>query len=65
MKSWAPTALAARLGDPDLRVLDASWYLPDHHRDLSAEYLEAHIPGAVPFDIDAVADTGVVPSVTS
>ncbi len=49
--------LAARLGDPEIRVLDASWYLPDHHRDSAAEYLEAHIPGAVPFDIDAVADT--------
>jgi thiosulfate/3-mercaptopyruvate sulfurtransferase len=50
--------LAARLGDPDVRVLDASWYLPDHNRDPAAEYLAAHIPGAVPFDIDAVADTG-------
>ena len=49
--------LAARLGDPEIRVLDASWYLPDHHRDPAAEYLDAHIPGAVPFDIDAVADT--------
>lgn len=49
--------LAARLGDPEIRVLDASWYLPDHHRDPAAEYQVAHIPGAVPFDIDAVADT--------
>ncbi len=48
--------LAARLGDPDVRVLDASWYLPDHDRDPAAEYLEAHIPGALRFDIDAVAD---------
>ena len=50
------TALAARLGDPDVRVLDASWYLPDHNWDQEAEYLAAHIPGAVPFDIDTVAD---------
>ncbi len=49
--------LAARLGDPEIRILDASWYRPDHHRDPAAEYLEGHIPGAVPFDIDAVADT--------
>jgi thiosulfate/3-mercaptopyruvate sulfurtransferase len=51
-------ALAARSGDPDVRVLDASWYLPDHNRDPAAEYLAAHIPGAVRFDIDTVADTG-------
>lgn len=51
------TELADRLGDPALRVLDASWYLPDQNRDAAAEYLAAHIPGALPIDIDAVADT--------
>lgn len=49
--------LAARLGDEGLSILDASWYLPDQNRDPAQEYLEAHIPGAVPFDIDTIADT--------
>jgi thiosulfate/3-mercaptopyruvate sulfurtransferase len=49
--------LADRLEDPGLSVLDASWYLPDQNRDPHAEFAAAHIPGAVPFDIDAIADT--------
>lgn len=49
--------LAARLGDDGLAVLDASWYLPDQNRDPVREYQIAHVPGAVPFDIDTIADT--------
>jgi len=49
--------LADHLKDPDLRVLDASWYLPDMGRDARAEYDAGHIPGARYFDIDDVADT--------
>ena len=48
--------LAAHLKDPDLRVLDASWYLPDAGRDAKAEYDAAHIPGARFFDIDEISD---------
>ena len=48
--------LAAHLADPDLRVLDASWYLPDMGRDARAEYGAAHIPGARFFDIDEISD---------
>lgn len=48
--------LAAHLKDPDLRVLDASWYLPDMKRDAKAEYDAAHIPGARFFDIDEISD---------
>lgn len=48
--------LAAHLNDPDLRVLDASWYLPSQGRDAKAEYNAAHIPGARFFDIDEIAD---------
>ncbi|MBL4929560.1 3-mercaptopyruvate sulfurtransferase [Fuscibacter oryzae] len=48
--------LAAHLKDPDLRLLDASWYLPDAGRDARAEYQAAHIPGARFFDIDEIAD---------
>lgn len=50
--------LAAHLNAPDLVVVDASWYLPQMNRDARAEYLEGHIPGAVFFDIDEIADTG-------
>ncbi len=49
--------LAAHLRDPDLRVLDASWYLPDAGRDPAAEYQAAHIPGARFFDIDEISDS--------
>jgi thiosulfate/3-mercaptopyruvate sulfurtransferase len=48
--------LAARLDDPSLRIIDASWYLPSMDRDGRAEYQIAHIPGAVFVDIDAVSD---------
>ncbi|MCI2395486.1 3-mercaptopyruvate sulfurtransferase [Aliiroseovarius sediminis] len=48
--------LAKHLNDPDLRILDASWYLPDMNRDPRAEYSTAHIPGARYFDIDEIAD---------
>ena len=48
--------LARHLKDPDLRVLDASWYLPDMGRDAKAEYAAAHIPGARFFDIDEITD---------
>lgn len=48
--------LAAHLRDPDLRVLDASWFLPGSGRDARAEYAAAHIPGARFFDIDEIAD---------
>ncbi|WP_027257449.1 MULTISPECIES: 3-mercaptopyruvate sulfurtransferase [Leisingera] len=48
--------LAAHLKDPDLRVLDASWYLPQENRDPKAEYGAAHIPGARFFDIDDISD---------
>jgi thiosulfate/3-mercaptopyruvate sulfurtransferase len=49
--------LAERLGDPDLRVLDATWYMPHLRRDARAEFEAAHIAGSVFFDIDAIADS--------
>ena len=49
--------LASRLGAPDVRVVDASWHLPGADRDAKREYGECHIPGAVFFDIDEIADT--------
>jgi thiosulfate/3-mercaptopyruvate sulfurtransferase len=49
--------LAQHLGAPDLRIVDASWYLPAMNRNGKAEYAERHIPGAVFFDIDEISDT--------
>ena len=48
--------LAAHLGEADLRVVDGSWHMPQAKRDPAREYTEAHLPGAVFFDIDGIAD---------
>jgi thiosulfate/3-mercaptopyruvate sulfurtransferase len=57
-KTLVSTAwLAAHRSDPDLRVIDASWYLPDAGRDAKAEYKASHIPGARFFDIDEITDS--------
>ncbi|WP_120631646.1 3-mercaptopyruvate sulfurtransferase [Ruegeria sp. EL01] len=48
--------LAAHMKDPDLRILDGSWYLPQQQRDAKAEYDAGHIPGARFFDIDDISD---------
>jgi thiosulfate/3-mercaptopyruvate sulfurtransferase len=49
--------LAERLTAPDIRILDASYYLPGDKRNARAEYEKAHIPGARFFDIDEIADS--------
>src|SRR5215831_14917847 len=48
--------LAAHLDDPQVRVLDATFKLPGILPLPKDDYLKAHIPGAVFFDVDAVAD---------
>lgn len=48
--------LAGELGAPDLRVIDATAFLPGSGRDARAEYRAEHIPGAVFLDLDEVAD---------
>jgi len=48
--------LAEHLGAPDVRIADASWYLPQAGRDAKAEYRAAHIPGAAFFDINELSD---------
>jgi len=48
--------LASTLESPDIRVVDASWYLPADGRDPRAEFVASRIPGAQFFDIDTVAD---------
>ncbi|MGO4872415.1 MAG: 3-mercaptopyruvate sulfurtransferase [Roseiarcus sp.] len=49
--------LAAHLGAPGLGIIDASWHLPPTGRYGPAEFRVEHIPGAVFFDIDVIADT--------
>ena len=48
--------LADHLRDPKVVVVDATYFLPQHNRDAHAEYKNAHIPGAVFFDIEAISD---------
>ncbi len=55
----SPAWLAERLGRPDVVVVDGSFYLPAMKRDAASEYLAGHIPGAVRFDIDAIADHSI------
>ena len=50
--------LAEGLNDTSLRIVDASWYLPAMNRNGRTEYNNAHIPGAVYWDIDQIADQG-------
>ena len=49
--------LAGHLKDADLRIVDGSWHMPQAKRDPAKEFAEAHLPGAVLFDIDRIADT--------
>ena len=48
--------LSARLNQVEVRVLDASWYLPSSGRDGRAEFRAGHIPGARYLDLDEVSD---------
>jgi len=49
--------LAEHLSAPDIRLVDATWFLPDTDRNAKAEFNECHIPGAIFFDIDDIADS--------
>lgn len=49
--------LEQHLNAPDVRIVDASYYLPIQNRDAREEYDSDHIPGAVFFDIDEIADS--------
>ena len=59
MKQWVVETdwLHDHLNAPDVVSVDASWHLPGAKRDPRAEFAQAHIPGAVFFDIDEIADT--------
>jgi thiosulfate/3-mercaptopyruvate sulfurtransferase len=58
VSQWLVTAewLAEHLSDPNVVVVDGSYYLPAAKRDPAAEYLAGHIPGAVRFDIEEISD---------
>jgi rhodanese-related sulfurtransferase len=49
--------LAEHLSAPDVRIVDATWFMPGVERDARTEYGQCHIPGAVFFDIDEISDT--------
>lgn len=51
-----PAWLAARIGRPDLKVLDATWRMPADQAEPSRDFAQVRIPGAAFFDIDAIAD---------
>jgi thiosulfate/3-mercaptopyruvate sulfurtransferase len=48
--------LEAHLGQPDLRIVDATYYLPMQNKSARAEYDQRHISGAVFFDVDEISD---------
>lgn len=48
--------LAEHIDDPNVVLVDASWYMPATNRSGHAEYLKSHLPGAVFFGIDDIAD---------
>ena len=58
-KTWLieTDELERELDAPDFVIIDATWYMPDEGKDARAEYLAEHIPGAIFFDIDEIADT--------
>ena len=58
IKNWIVETdwLATHLHAPDLVVFDGSWHLPQLGRDARQDYLDGHIPGALFFDIDDIAD---------
>jgi|SRR5215475_7662547 len=55
---WLVTTdwLEQHLSAPDIVVVDGSYYLPTIKRDARQEYLDAHIPGAVFFDVEAISN---------
>ena len=53
--------LHSRLSDDSVCIVDASWHLPPEKRNAHTEYLQAHIPGAVFFDIDAISTPSDLP----
>lgn len=51
-----PAWLSDHLDDPHVIAVDGSFFLPDEGKDAETEFRAAHIPGAVRFDVDTIAD---------
>ena len=49
--------LAAEMGAPDLRIVDATKFLPEHGRNARAEFEGGHVPGAIFMDLEEIVDT--------
>lgn len=60
-KTWLieTDELERELDAPDFVIIDATWYMPNEGKNAREEYLAEHIPGAIFFDIDEIADTSV------
>lgn len=52
-----PGWLAEHISAPDLRIVDATWFLPGDQRNAKELYETRRIPGAIFFDIDEISDT--------
>ena len=50
--------LAGELGASDLKIVDASAHLPAKQRDPRAEFVAAHVPGALFLDLPSLKDAG-------
>jgi thiosulfate/3-mercaptopyruvate sulfurtransferase len=48
--------LADRLGSSEIAIVDATWFMPGDGKLGVDAYAAGHIPGAVHFDIDGIAD---------
>jgi len=55
----SPDWVQKQLHSPEFVIVDAAWYLPAQKRNGAEEYASGHIPGAVFFDQDAIADHSV------
>jgi thiosulfate/3-mercaptopyruvate sulfurtransferase len=53
--------LAEHLDDPHIRIIDSSFKLPGISPTAREDYDRGHIPGAVFFDIDDIAEPGTSP----
>ncbi|KAA0706001.1 3-mercaptopyruvate sulfurtransferase [Triplophysa tibetana] len=53
---WLADAVKSNRVGPNLRILDASWYLSKLNRSAKDEFKQTHIPGASLFDIDECCD---------
>ena len=51
-----PKTLKSKINKPNVKILDATFFLPDSGLDAEEEYKKKHIPNSVFFDINKIAD---------